>query len=74
MRERESTITTMRQYDGDSATIRWQECENAMARFRERDCTMTTTRQCDDDSKKIRWRQCDSTMATMRECENARVR
>ncbi|KAH3708718.1 hypothetical protein DPMN_068177 [Dreissena polymorpha] len=30
MRERESTMTGMRQYDDDSATIRWRECENAM--------------------------------------------
>ncbi|KAH3782140.1 hypothetical protein DPMN_160051 [Dreissena polymorpha] len=74
MRERESTMTRMRQYDDESATIRWRECENAMARMRERYSTMTTMRQCDDDSAAIRWRQCDSTMATMRECENARVR
>ncbi|KAH3852761.1 hypothetical protein DPMN_095279 [Dreissena polymorpha] len=74
IRERESTMTIMRQYDDDSATIRWRECENAMARMRKRHTTMTTMRQCDDDSATIRWRQCDSTIAIMQECENARER
>ncbi|KAH3853848.1 hypothetical protein DPMN_096383 [Dreissena polymorpha] len=49
----------MRLYDDDSATIRWRECENAMARMRKRHSTMTTMRQCDIDSATIRWRQCD---------------
>ncbi|KAH3894046.1 hypothetical protein DPMN_018203 [Dreissena polymorpha] len=50
MRERESAMTKIRQYDDDGATIRWRECENAMARMRERDSTMTTMRQYDGDS------------------------
>ncbi|KAH3753504.1 hypothetical protein DPMN_188142 [Dreissena polymorpha] len=54
MRERESTMTRMRQYDDNSATIRWRECEHAMARMRERDSTMTTMRQCDGDSEIVR--------------------
>ncbi|KAH3702611.1 hypothetical protein DPMN_077635 [Dreissena polymorpha] len=67
MRERDSTMATMRHYDDDSATIRWRQCDSTMARMRERDSTMTTMRQRDDDSATIRWRHCDSTMATMRE-------
>ncbi|KAH3897178.1 hypothetical protein DPMN_021363 [Dreissena polymorpha] len=72
MRERDSTMATMRQYDDDSATIRWRQCVSTMAKMRERDSTMTTMRQCDDDSAKftkttvqqyngysaiVRWRQ-----------------
>ncbi|KAH3876324.1 hypothetical protein DPMN_000163 [Dreissena polymorpha] len=54
MRERESTMTRMRQYDDVSATIRWRECENAMARMRERESTMTTMRQCDNTMATVR--------------------
>ncbi|KAH3861144.1 hypothetical protein DPMN_024072 [Dreissena polymorpha] len=59
MRERDSTMATVRQYDDDSATIRWRQCDSTMARMRERDSTTTTMRQCDDDSATMRCRQCD---------------
>ncbi|KAH3861929.1 hypothetical protein DPMN_024883, partial [Dreissena polymorpha] len=28
MRERDSAMVTVRQYDDDSATIRWRQCDN----------------------------------------------
>ncbi|KAH3813502.1 hypothetical protein DPMN_141963 [Dreissena polymorpha] len=52
-------MTTVRQYDGDSATIRWRQCESTMATMRERDSTIATMRQYDDDSATIRLRECD---------------
>ncbi|KAH3700055.1 hypothetical protein DPMN_075021 [Dreissena polymorpha] len=44
MRERESTMTTVRQYDGD----------NAFVRLRKRASTMTTMRQCDNTMAAVR--------------------
>ncbi|KAH3813389.1 hypothetical protein DPMN_141845 [Dreissena polymorpha] len=54
-------MTTVRQYDDDSATIRWRQCDSTMATMRWCDNTMTTVRQNDDESATIRWRQCNST-------------
>ncbi|KAH3717298.1 hypothetical protein DPMN_060081 [Dreissena polymorpha] len=48
-----------RKNDEQSATIRWRECENAMARMRERDSTMTM-RQYDGAGAIVRWGQCDN--------------
>ncbi|KAH3728725.1 hypothetical protein DPMN_054686 [Dreissena polymorpha] len=44
MRERESTMTTVRQYDGD----------NAFVRLRKRASTMMTMRQCDNTMAAVR--------------------
>ncbi|KAH3856519.1 hypothetical protein DPMN_099109 [Dreissena polymorpha] len=71
MRECESTMTRMRQYDDDSAQLRLRECDMAITRMRERQSTMTRMRQYDDDSAtntmaRTRWRECDDTMATVR--------
>ena len=59
-------MTTVRQYDGDSAIVRWRQCENARVRRRECDNTMTTVRQYDGENARTRWRECDDTMVTVR--------
>ncbi|KAH3880190.1 hypothetical protein DPMN_004100 [Dreissena polymorpha] len=82
-RERDNAMTRMRQYDDDSATIRWREsdgenaiCDSTMATMRECKSMMTRIRQCDDKSATIRWRERDGENARTREYddENARVR
>ncbi|KAH3885167.1 hypothetical protein DPMN_009157 [Dreissena polymorpha] len=40
-------MTTVRQYDGDRAIVRWRQCDNAIVRL------------YDADSATIRWRRCD---------------
>ncbi|KAH3841645.1 hypothetical protein DPMN_115118 [Dreissena polymorpha] len=56
-------MTTVRQYDGGSAIVRWRQCDNAIVRYYDGDNAMTTVRQCDGDDA---MRQCDSTIAKMR--------
>ncbi|KAH3877932.1 hypothetical protein DPMN_001812 [Dreissena polymorpha] len=64
-------MTRMRQYDDDSTTIRWKECENAIVRRRQYDSAMTTLRQYDGDSAIVRWRQCENVRT--RECDDENV-
>ncbi|KAH3721928.1 hypothetical protein DPMN_064877 [Dreissena polymorpha] len=56
-------MTTVRQNDGDSAIVRWRQYDSATMRWRQCDNTMATMRLYDDDSAAIRWRPCDITVA-----------